>query len=411
MVNPIESQVLEKSSYYFGLDIYRRLDRIKEFIPQSVRLLQLYENYIFGEDKKAYIQKVLASPYVSDQIALLHLPEGFVDRYEIDINRIRDELKEKIWVAQCKSKNNALDNVLMAQYLYYFLKQGSVDVVEKEYFKDLILDLSNVCTWKYNLVTVSEYKRKIHNSYHFSNPYLLLYWISMCQDVYSILEESDYIVLQNVIENGYKNRRQLSSLSLGLLAASTGNEKLLDQNVVFEEISSHFDSSQGFKEVDTYFNNLQFGSQVLGSSLLNAVVCLESIMIEDKYIWKVFRKKENGKIVIQDSETKMFFDAKLELNQRTIQMRMKNHCMAPFLDEGDEIEVSFDSVIYVGDILVFRHYKGMMMAHRVLDVIINHNKTVYITGADNGSLWEYPVFQKDVVGKVTGIHRRRESVC
>lgn len=410
-INPFENIHLAKTSYYIGLDIYRRLERIKESIPQSEMLLKFYEDQIFGHDKKTYIQKVLNSPYVSDRVALLYISDSFFKKYGVDIEQIRSELIEKVWKMQCNSKENALDNVLMAQFLYYFLQHGLVEEVKKEYLNELILDLSNVSVWKYNLVTVSEYKRKIHNSYHFSNPYFLLYWLSMCQKEYSILYEPDYKVLQKVIEDGYKNRKQLSSLSLSLLATSSGIENTLDQRVLLEEMNFQFDQIQGFKEEDTYFNYNQFGNEVLGSSLLNAVVCLESMMTVGLYDWKEFRKEERSNPIKQVGEMVLSNGKKSELNRRTIQMTMKNHCMAPFLEEGDEILVSFDSDLHVDDILVFRHYKGMMMAHRVLDIIVNNNKTVYITGADNGSLWEYPVFQKDVVGKVTRIHRRREFVC
>lgn len=289
------------------------------------------------------------------------------------------------------------------------MKQGEYVQVQRKYIKELILDLANVNVWKYNLVTVAEYKRKIHNSYYFINPYFLLYWISLCQYEKSILEEGDGKILQRVVDDGYQNRKQLSSISLSLISMASGCRKMTDPEVFLQEVYHHFKQKQDFEETDIYFNYPQFGNKILGSRLLDGVICLENIRTAGCFGWKEFLKENKDPIKEKTSE-EIVYVKRLDVNRRNIRMTMKKQCMAPVLEEGDEIEVSFDASIQIGDILVFRHYSGIMMAHRVLDIIYHeNNKNVYITGADNGSLWEYPVFQKDVVGKVTAINRRRRE--
>lgn len=407
-INQSKGSDLVLEAYYFSLDIHRRLERISALMPKIDGLIQFYEDVVFGEDKKAYIQKVSESPYLSDRVALLHLSDRFVDKYSINIEKVRGELTDKVWLEQHNSKINAMDNVLKAQYIHYFLRHGMNDKVKKEYLDELILDLSNIEVWKYDLVSDPEYRRKIHNSYHFSNPFFLFYWISLCQQEQSILDSKDFMVLKKVIEDGNRNLAKLSSLSCNLLAISSGMEGLVDRERLIKEAHSKFMQIHGSDEMAIYFNYKQFGNKVLGSRLLGAVICLEGEKTTGSYKWKEFREENvNSNQEILDKE--LSFHKKDICNQRKIHMIMKNHCMAPVLDEGDEIEVSFDLSIQVNDILVFRHYNGLMMAHRVLDVIESGDKRgkVYITGADNGSLWNYPVFQKDVVGKVVNIQRSK----
>lgn len=50
---------------------------------------------------------------------------------------------------------------------------------------------------------------------------------------------------------------------------------------------------------------------------------------------------------------------------------------------------------------------GFLLKNHIttLDIITKESKRALITAADNGGLWGYPVFKKDIIGKVVKIYK------
>lgn len=269
------------------------------------------------------------------------------------------------------------------------------------------LELSNIHCWKYLLVKKPMYCRKIHNSFHYSSPYFLVYLLSKLQFIKSILMISMETLLENIIIDGYNHFEQLNFLDQGLLLCATPKKYYELANKVIPFYIEQ-QERQGFTNIPFYYDNLKF-AKFIGSKTYTAAVYLEALTTAGKYTWSDFLKHEKPKkenncidLNLKKKSGKISYVGKCR-------MIMKEHCMEPYLNEGDEIEISYDfQDSLIGDILVFRHFDGRILAHRIIDIIIEDEKKAIITAADNGGLWGYPVFKKDIIGKVVAIFKHEQ---
>ncbi|MDR2406513.1 MAG: S24/S26 family peptidase [Bacteroidales bacterium] len=264
---------------------------------------------------------------------------------------------------------------------------------------DALIDLSNVRHFKYRIVDRPEYNRKIHNSFHYCSPYTLLYQLSRLQCQNSFLPKDAKIIIDNVIIDGYNNIDKLNLLDMSLLLASSPSDYNLNAESVFRLMTDNFFVGKDMNPY--YYDNLFFGNRFVNSSMYTAVTILECYLLAGKFAWKPFLDESmiGNKLEVKQNITN-FVDT-YKSSKRLI---MKKDCMAPILEDGDEFDVTYDiDAIKKDDIIVFRHYSGKIMAHRVIDIIHRYEKRVYITAADNGGLWGYPVFKRDIIGIVNNI--------
>lgn len=295
---------------------------------------------------------------------------------------------------------NSMDTIdKLIVYPFLDMEDGFIQTVLEE----AVMELSNVRYWKYSLVENPIYYRKIHNSFHYSTPYILLYCLSKLQAAHSLLPDYAEATLEKVIFDGYSNLDQLSVLDIGLLLASTpkkNNHLVTDAiDACINQIEQH-----DFQAIPFYYDNLFFETNFIGSATFTAAVVLEALLTAGNFQWKPF--VSSGHSCAQSLSTNYLEIVGSCDSPRICRMKMKEHCMAPFLNEGDEIDVSYDfGDIAVDDIVVFRHYSNRVMAHRVIDVVTNGKKRALITAADNGGLWGYPAFKRDIIGKVVKIYK------
>ena len=296
-----------------------------------------------------------------------------------------------------QNKMDTIDKLLI--YSFIDIEPNQIKTIVQE----AIMELSNVRFWKYSLVGTPTYYRKIHNSFHYSTPYMLLYLLSKLQTIHSLLPNYAEKVLEKVMLDAYDNLEQLSILDTGLLLSSTPEKyyHLVDKamDVYIKKIDQ-----QGFQAIPFYYDNLYFGNHFVGSSAYVVAVVLEALLTAGRFQWHPFVVCENfagqSKFVSQLEQIDTYNYPK------RCRIKMREHCMAPVLEEGDEIEISYDFCnISIDDIVVFRHYDHRVMAHRVIDIITKESKRALITAADNGGLWGYPVFKKDIIGKVVKIYK------
>lgn len=296
--------------------------------------------------------------------------------------------------------HNRMDTIEQLQ-CFTFLNLDS-DIIEKMVYNAL-LELSNVQYWKYILVQNPLYCRKIHNSFHYSSPYVLLYYLSKIQAKRSLLPSYAKVKLETIILDGYKNISQLDVLDASFLFAATPEtyQHLVEQNIgCFISCIEQ----EKFCNIPFYYDNIQYGG-FISAETYTAAMILEALETGGKFSWKHFVEKENSN-KNASSQSNYLETVDVFHHPRICRMKMKEHCMAPYLDEGDEIDISYDfENTSINDILVFRHYDGRAMAHRVIDIISNGNKIAFITAADNGGLWGYPVFKRDIIGKVVNIFK------
>lgn len=347
---------------------------------------------------KEELIKIFNTEFVGDLIQIA-VNWSLINKYCSEV-LIYENVIENI-TKSFEDKQNRMDNI--DKILCYSLLNLSPEKIS-EVFTDAMLELSNVLHWKYEVVQKPIYYRKIHNSFHYATPYILLYNLSKEQKKKSVLRVSDERRLDKVFYDAYKNFSKLNILDKAfLLSASPIKYEHLIYAVMEEYISEI--QTRGFENIPFYYDNVQFGTFIGAKTYTASMVC-ESLETAGNFEWSPFLPDE----IIPDNDLR-FKNSYLEKSgimcyPRKCRMKMKEQCMSPSLKEGDEIDVLYDvSDISIGDIIVFRHYSNKIMAHRVIDIMAKGDKSAIITAADNGGLWGYPVFKKDIVGKVVGVYR------
>ncbi len=371
-----------KISTMLALDTYKKINKehMKEIDPSKIKTLIYNASMEFVGDLVQLLNNwSIVQNYVEDEVLIKSNIIKTLETYFINADNKMDTIDQ----LQC----------------FAFLHLND-DVINKM-IDNALLELSNVRVWKYNLVQNPLYCRKIHNSFHYASPYVLLYYLSKIQAEMSLLPSYAESILNTIILDGYQNISHLNMVDLSFLLASTPE--------IYQDLITQFYSffiskieRENFSNIPYYYDNIKYGG-FIGVKTHIAAVVLEALKTCGKFNWKPFIEKE---ILNKNPTNKINYLETIDIqnHSRICHMKMKEHCMAPYLDEGDEIIVSYDfEYTSINDILVFKHYDGRAMAHRVIDIITDKNKIAFITAADNGGLWGYPVFQRDIIGKVVNI--------
>ena len=106
-------------------------------------------------------------------------------------------------------------------------------------------------------------------------------------------------------------------------------------------------------------------------------------------------------------------DAALKLFQETQQqtwLPFVGTSMSPLIKEGDMLLVQHAKhPIRLGDVIVFKRAKGFI-AHRVVFIRKNSNKSVYRTKGDNLCSFDASLTQSSVLGRVVRIQRNDRAI-
>ena len=301
---------------------------------------EIIKKIIFNHDLKLYV--------TGNLISLLNIWYLLDDQLKMDLpqNNLKEELKAKLY-----DKKNQMDTI--DQIKSCFLIDMKSNEIEGLMLK-ASLELDNARLWKYELVDNPFYCRKIHGSFHYTSPFLLFYYLSKYQCKIGGLKIHMKSILDQFIMEGYENFDKLHMLNKSLLLAATPSEYSYYIKKVMNKYKSEImEDNNG---VLFYYENMLYSS-FLGSEYYELSKIIESIVLAGTIVWKPFKSDSNANtanVSIAHNELR-----NIELNSRYImRMKVKNHCMAPCLEEGDEIDVSFDfSNIALNDILVFRHYE------------------------------------------------------
>ncbi len=84
-------------------------------------------------------------------------------------------------------------------------------------------------------------------------------------------------------------------------------------------------------------------------------------------------------------------------------LEVSGDSMTPIIRNGEMVKVLpySKATLEKGDIIVFCKFSDHLTVHRVVDVIREHDKTIYRTKGDNNSLEDsYMVFPDEILGKV-----------
>lgn len=93
--------------------------------------------------------------------------------------------------------------------------------------------------------------------------------------------------------------------------------------------------------------------------------------------------------------------------------RPRGGSMRPFIRSGDRIVVARveEDAIRIKDVLVFRHAKGNLIAHRLIRVDNMEGRRRYVTRGDAYRREDPPCAYEDVVGKVVRILRGDKEIA
>ncbi|BAO43704.1 S24 family peptidase [Thiolapillus brandeum] len=85
----------------------------------------------------------------------------------------------------------------------------------------------------------------------------------------------------------------------------------------------------------------------------------------------------------------------------TLHIRIKGHCMAPMLEDGQKVEVKRARSYRAGDILVFADNRGNLIAHRMLGSFRRAGERRYLTRADNSRNPDASISREQILGKLS----------
>lgn len=365
-----------------ALDTYKKIipEHMKKIDPSKIKTVIDNANMEFSGDLiQLLCNWSIIQDYVEDVVLIKSNITKTLETYFIDTDNKMDTIDQ----LQC--------------FTFLHLNDGVINKM----VNNALLELANVRFWKYKLVQNPLYCRKIHNSFHYASPYVLLYYLSKIQAKMSLLPSYAESILKTIILDGYQNINHLNILDFSFLLASTPE---IYQDLTMQNYALFLSKieQENFCNSPFYYDNIQYGGFIEAKTHIAAIVW-EALKTSGKFIWKPFIEKE---ILNKNATNQNNYLETMDVHHypRICRMKMKEHCMAPYLDEGDEIIVSYDfEYTSIDDILVFKHYDGRAMAHRVIDIITDENKIAFITAADNGGLWGYPVFKRDIIGKVVNI--------
>jgi signal peptidase I len=86
--------------------------------------------------------------------------------------------------------------------------------------------------------------------------------------------------------------------------------------------------------------------------------------------------------------------------------------MFPFIRQGDvcHFEASDPSTFKKGDIVLFTAGSNRLIAHRFIKRINKHNNTYFLFKGDTNLLFDEPIMQEQIIGKMTKIERKNKTV-
>jgi signal peptidase I len=95
-----------------------------------------------------------------------------------------------------------------------------------------------------------------------------------------------------------------------------------------------------------------------------------------------------------------------------LRFRARGASMHPFIRDGDIIEVkpTEASAIRLGDVIFYRSSRGLLLAHRVIKVSVQHGQEALVTKGDSASSLDQLVYPEQVLGRVVAIKRRDRKI-
>jgi hypothetical protein len=85
-----------------------------------------------------------------------------------------------------------------------------------------------------------------------------------------------------------------------------------------------------------------------------------------------------------------------------VSVRVRGDCMAPFLADGSQVEVTAARLYWPGDVVVWSAPEGGLVAHRLLGYRLHRGTLALVTRGDSAAVHDPPVPLSRVLGRVSG---------
>ena len=298
---------------------------------------------------------------------------------------------------------DSIDNVLVCMYMVYCAENKICNDFSIQ-FQRILEDISNIEFEKYRLLNNELFSRKIHGSYHFSNPLVLLYWAVRYLSVTGIQNREIISITTRYISQCKQNSNMLSIHKLVWLCLIVPSDDVLYHMLVsrINEIEFRPERTSGFYFVNIGIGETSWFGYTDDYRVLAAIVIRIMVLRITKHscIFESYSvPKHNTEI---DRFDAVFLQYKIICkNKAGARITMRNNCMSPVIKDGDIMTVISYSEYCVGDIIVFRYYRKKILAHRIMEIVHSDNQqSVYITTTESGQMWGYPVFGDEIIGKV-----------
>ncbi len=121
---------------------------------------------------------------------------------------------------------------------------------------------------------------------------------------------------------------------------------------------------------------------------------------------------EKTKILNLKREDFTFITQKVLNREKSLRFKAKGESMRPFIRNGDILEITPVNTeeIRLGDVIFYHVGKRRMVAHRVIEKIIQNHKPIFLTKGDSNTGEEEKVHLEQVVGRVKAIERKGRKI-
>jgi len=91
-------------------------------------------------------------------------------------------------------------------------------------------------------------------------------------------------------------------------------------------------------------------------------------------------------------------------------LKVQGDCMWPSIGTGETVHIRRRKILLPGDILLQRNHSGHLTLHRLLGTYRRAGKWHYITRADRAHSADAAVGEERMIGKVSGVASRQNSI-
>jgi len=121
---------------------------------------------------------------------------------------------------------------------------------------------------------------------------------------------------------------------------------------------------------------------------------------------------EKTKILNLKREDFTFITQKVLGREKSLRFKAKGESMRPFIRDGDILEITpvNGEEIRLGDVIFYRVGERRMIAHRVIEKIIQNDKLIFLTKGDSNMGEGEKVYLEQVIGRVKAIERKGRKI-